>query len=347
LGHGSCQNSPLLYTQDLVSSLLLANHTTYFTIQLEHGNTQILTTTIKLQNPPSMPAILTPNSSNATAGPLIVRLRRGAAPTNSLFDVVADFDATNSAYTIAIEMPTSENLDFGIPSTGLYFLQVVNTLGDILNVTLLVEVQICSVLDFGPQCNSTVIDLTLSSNATSQTGTGDYQLFTVKNNTLLVGVGTTKLKGNAPALIASVFSFSSNESALLGSSGDTISFISSTYVPPVIQIPDDSLQEATWYVSVWAPEGTEYYIWANEPCPNNCYGSKPPGPNSTVVGTCNAYNGTCECSKGHSGLFCDKSGPNVVLIVVIVVVVAVVIALVIAVVVWWFLRNRRKNYEQI
>jgi len=56
----------------------------------------------------------------------------------------------------------------------------------------------------------------------------------------------------------------------------------------------------------------------------------------------------CDCDKGYSGLFCDKSGLALVWIIIIVIVCAIILAIAIGVPVACFLRNRRRaRYERV
>jgi len=173
-------------------------------------------------------------------------------------------------------------------------------------------------------------------NATLVTGIGDYQLFRAGEDHIRIGVGTKELKVAAPTLLASIYNYPSNETALLRSWGNnTVNFIAA-----------NARHNKEWYVSVWAEEGLEYYIWANTYCANDCKGMSNIG--NLTRGVCDEITGTCACDKHYAGLYCYRSGLSVIWIVVIVVVCAIIIAILIAVTIAYFLhRRRRKVYENL
>jgi len=297
----------------------------YFSVMLGPQDNQFLQTTA---SPLS-------NASASSVGldkPMLftVAIRRQAAPIGELTDANSTFESGTGDYVANLESP--------IPGT-IYYIRVSNDQQDPITYNLESLAGGCPKAHFGPNCTNSTTDLTGNTNATEYTGTGDYQYFFLQGSTLVVGVGTKKLAQPAPTLLASIWNYPSNETALLVSYNQTVNFISA-------HNPNDvAASEPTWFISVWAYEGQDYYIWANIPCPNNCSGSS--GGNTTH-GTCNVGTGMCDCDKGYSGLFCDKSGLALVWIIIIVIVCAIILAIAIGVPVACFLRNRRRaRYERV
>jgi hypothetical protein len=282
-------------------------------------NSFLRTTVTPLNNT----SIYRTNAATNSTPSMDVEVRRQAVPQDGIYDANATLE--NGAYLVSIDSP--------VPDT-TYYILVTNNENSSVTYTIESLSQTCAAGLFGPNCTNVVVDLTNVNNATMYTGTGDYQYFSVRHSTLVVGVGTEKLDDPAPTLLASVFSYPSNETALLVSYNKTVNFISAH---------NPSGNE--WYVSVWANDGQDYYIWANIPCANNCTGVK--GGNTTH-GTCNVDTGMCECNKGYGDLFCDKSGLKLVWIIIIVIVCAIILAIAIGVPVACFLRNRRRaRYERV
>jgi hypothetical protein len=291
----------------------------YFSVFLTQDENQFLQTTVTvLNNKTALPR----GDDNAT---VTVDLRRQAAPTGDLVDATSYVDS-DGAYTVELDSP--------IPNT-VYYIRVTNNGNTALDYQLDSLAHGCKD-GFGPNCTTNTVDLTNNNNATLVTGTGDYQYFFVRHTTLIVGVGREKLEVPAPTLLASIWNYPSNGSAINVQSNKTVGFISA-HIPNFVA-------SDTWYVSVWANEGEEYYIWANSPCPNMCAGSS----GNVTHGVCDVNSGMCDCDKGYGNLFCDKTGLKLVWIIIIVIVCAIILAIAIGVPVACFLRNRRRaRYERV
>jgi hypothetical protein len=297
-----------------------------FSVVLSSDDNSYLHTTVTPLSNPSIYRTNAAASNSSINASMDVEIRRQAVPENGLFDANATLE--NGAYVVDIDSP--------VPNT-TYYILVTNNENSAISYNLESIAQTCGAGLFGPNCTSAVVDLTHVQNATKYTGNAEYQYFYVSSSTLVVGTGTEKLDGPAPTLLASIFNYPSNETALLVSYNKTVNFISA-------HNPSGGAG-AKWYISVWANDGEDYYIWANIPCPNNCSGVN--GGNSTH-GTCDVDTGMCDCSKGYGDLFCDKSGLKLVWIIIIVIVCAIILAVAIGVPVACFLRNRRRaRYERV
>jgi len=315
-------NSTVLST--IKQSMIQAQTSQYFSVDLSIDDNSFLQTTV---TPVDNSMFYRSNAAATNTTPSMdVEIRRQAVPQDGLSDATGTLE--NGAYVATIDSP--------VPNT-TYYIQVTNNEQNPIVYNLVSVSQTCGAGLFGPNCTSTAHDLTNTWNATLYTGTGDYQYFYVNRRALLVGVGTEKLEETAPALLASIWNYPSNESTLVSSVGQTVNYITA-HNPP--ENPDN-----TWYITVWANDGQDYYIWANVPCPNNCTGVSA---GNTTRGTCNEGAGVCECDKGYGDLFCDKSGLKLVWIIIIVIVCAIILAIAIGVPVACFLRNRRRaRYERV
>jgi hypothetical protein len=260
-----------------------------------------------------------------------VALRRGNAPNHFQPD-------QNDALAYNVMGTNTIVLSIDDPFPGNWYFSVYNHLNNTLNFDSLVYNTSCAMGTAGPLCNSTVLDLTGVQNATYMMGIGDYQYFTLKNaSDIIVGVATEKLVDIAPIVLASFLNWPTNDSYLLGSSGNTTNYI----------FASSGVANTTWNVAVWAYSGQEYYIWANGNCPNNCMGDYTAGSNSTN-GVCDAYSGVCQCNSRYGNLTCTRTGLAVVWIVLIVIACAIILAIAVGVPVACYLRNRnRSRYERV
>jgi len=321
-----CVDSPPTQVSAPSQVAIKSKATLYFSVDLTPDDNRFLKTSATINN---AAITLAPGADNDT---LSLAIRREAAPVGDLADAFSSAEA-NDTYSLELDSP--------VPGT-TYYIQVINNGNSDLEITLLTVSEGCT-SGFGPNCTSNTTDLTGNPNATLFTGIGDYQYFFVRNATLVVGVGTEKLQQTAPALLASIFNYPANGSALIASSSQTVNFISA-FNPGAGSFEDDDVT-SKWFVSVWANDGQEYYLWANTACPNNCAGSS--GGNVTH-GVCDVNTGMCDCDKGYGNLFCDKTGLKLVWIIIIVIVCAIILAVAIGVPVACFLRNRRRaRYERV
>jgi len=320
LENGNCQaatpaNPGIQYTNTLKSNKVNIMNFTLFPQIL----TSQLSVVINLVTSPSPFATTFPNGSITAA------LRRGNSPNADQFDFSGSY-LSGSPLQFAISDPFP----------GDWYLAVTNNLQITVSWTVVFTNTSCKAGTVGPSCNSTLTDLTNILNATNMIGTGDYQYFIVKNTTeLIVGVGTADLEEIAPTLLVSLFNWPTNQSALVASKGQKVNYI----------FASNNLNITTWNIAVWAYEGQEYLIWANVHCANNCSGKYGSGEN---YGTCNTYNGLCQCNKHYGGLTCTRTGLAVVWIVLIVIACAIILAIAVGVPVACYLRNRnRTRYERV
>jgi len=321
---GRCQTVAPAVPGHVYPNNQLGPHTTaiFNVTLLENVNTAELSININL---------LSGGLSNLDAtfpnGSITVALRRGNAP---------NYYQNDTSATYMPGMPVS--LSIIDPFPGYWYLSVNNHLNQNVEYVASFFVKTCLANQAGPNCTSSVMDLTNVFNATLVTGTGDYQYFTLRNKTsLIVGVATEKLTDMAPALLASFKNYPTNDSYLVSSSGDIANYIFGTF----------DLQNVTWNIGVWANEGQEYYIWANNNCPNGCMG-KNFGEGNKTYGTCDTYTGLCDCESHYGNLTCTRTGLAVIWIVLIVIACAIILAIAVGVPVACYLRNRnRSRYERV
>lgn len=259
-------------------------------------------------------------------GSITAALRRGNAPNIYQNDSAATYQ--NNEMTLSISDP--------IP--GAWYLSVYNSLNQTIKYTVVFTNTSCPSNTAGPNCTSSVIDLTNVYNVSSYTGTGDYQYFTLRNTSdLIVGVSTEKAEGIAPPIYASFLNYPTSDSNLISASGQVSNYL----------FGSTDLGNMTWRVAVLASSGQVFYIWANTNCPNNCMGDNYGAGNKTY-GTCDAYTGLCACNSRYGNLTCTRTGLAVVWIVLIVIACAIILAIAVGVPVACYLRNRnRSRYERV
>jgi hypothetical protein len=319
-----CQPSTNAPVDGTIANQNLGGNTVgYYEIDVPGSINQYLQATLTLTSNAESPL-----PADTPAPQITLALRREAAPADGQADATSTSTGANGQYSVYLPVPAPDTT---------YFLAVTNPGSSILTFDLLIQGQGCSGLLVGPNCTGNFTDLTGYYNVSLFIGIADYQYFRMDNLTLTVGVGTKELEGPAPNLLASLWNYPTNSSALLVSSNNTVNFIS-------VKNPNPTAS-TTWYVSVWANEGEPYYLWANNYCPYDCYGSK--GGNSSR-GVCNQQTGMCACNKGNDGLFCDSKGLALVWIIIIIIVCVIILAIAIGVPVACFLRNRRRaRYERV
>jgi len=270
----------------------------------------------------------TPQASltSAATTPLNIYFRRGSAPNGDEYDASATL--SNGVYTIELDQPIA----------GDWYLSIGNVNTAPVNGYFSLEYTVCNDGGYGPNCTQAIVDLTNQNNATLQVGTGDYQYFYVKSSELIVGVGTETLEDVAPTLLASYLNYPTNQSNLLMASGLTTNFIWTENPGDIIDTP--------WVVGVWANEGEEYYIWANQNCPSNCQGDDVF--TNTTHGNCTLETGVCVCDDHYGDLTCTSTGLALVWIILIVIACAIVLAILIGVPIACYMRNqKRSRYETI
>jgi len=269
-------------------------------------------------------AVVFPNNSISFA------LRRGNAPNHAQPN-------QNDAQTYNVMGTNTMTFSIEDPFPGNWYFSVFNRMNTSINYNSVLFNTSCPMGTAGPNCTSSVFDMTNVYNASYFVGVGDYQYFTLKNaSEIIVGVATEKLVDLAPIVLASFLNWPTNDSYLLGSSGNTTNYIFATSGVP----------NTTWNIAVWASSGQEYYIWANGNCPNNCMGDYGSGNNTN--GVCNTYMGICECKSRYGNLTCTRTGLAVVWIVLIVIACAIILAIAVGVPVACYLRNRnRSRYERV
>jgi len=297
-----------------------------YSFEVEYGQNQVFNVTLNLAEAQFHSPSFIASDPNIT-----LSLRREAVPDGSIND---GFTSLTNGTSVTLSIPT--------PAPGTYYIEVLNQASAAAFFTLSAFAQGCGGNLVGVDCNSTVIDLTGNITVLERTGSGNYDYYIVKNHTLVIGVGTKKLKEDAPSLLVSTNNFPNNNTAQAQSVGNLVNFVWAR---------DPQAFSPTFYISVWANSDTTYYIWANNFCPNNCAGSGSgvnASSNSTIHGKCDVYTGTCDCNSGYSGLFCDRSRLATVWIVLLIIGPAIILAIAIGVPVACFLRNRRRaHYERV
>jgi len=277
--------------------------------------------------------------SSQPAVNLLVYARRDAVP--DLVDMI--FDA---AFNLTINGTTAEAV-LQSPFIGSWYYTVINQSPYSLKLTTYIEIQVCKNALVGPFCNETAIDLTNQpiTNSTFMIGNGGLQYFTVNNLDLIVGTGTEKLVGLAPALFASFWSWPANDSYIVASKGNPVNLITASIPLETLKYYNSSyFKNVTWRIAAWTNEGQQYHIWANQPCCNNCTYKN----DSAPEGVCNIDTGECACNSGYTGLWCEKSGLAVVWIILIVIAVAIVLAIATGVPIACYLKSKkRKQYERV
>jgi len=265
--------------------------------------------------------------------PISVYVRRDAAPdlVNNLWDAYQNVSINGTA-------------DFVLttPMDGTWYYQVANTGSYDAEITVQMWAKYCADGYAGPFCNATVIDLTNQpvNNATWVNGTGGLQYFIVRHTDLIIGTGTEKLVGNAPAIFASFFNTPSNDSYIVSASGNPVNLITASV--PYQTIQNLKMWDITWNIAVWSIAGQQYYIWANHACAQNCTAA------NVSHGTCNQNTGYCTCNSGYSGLWCEKSGLALIWIILIVIACAIVLAIATGVPIACYLKGKkRKQYERV
>jgi len=252
-------------------------------------------------------------------------VRRNAPPSieTGIYDNL--YQVTGQSQTFTIELPVPNQI---------YFFEINNP--STVTYTITFSSNITAGCNSKPNCNANITELTTQNNATLMTGIGDYQYFFIQSNNLMIGTGTKSLKSMAPSIAVSPYYYPSNDSALMMDNNKTVNFISAS----------DADNGTVWFVSVYASEGYQYYIWANMPCPNNC--SIPGQSKNSTHGTCNENTGYCTCDKHYGNLWCSKTGLATVWIVLIVIACAIILAIAIGVPVALYLRSqRRARYERV
>jgi len=259
-----------------------------------------------------------------------IYVKRGAPP--SLDNSDASFNVSLDANLVGFSIPS--------PIPGRYYFAILDSFSTNVDVTFATELHVCQNNNFGPNCNITVVDLTLAHNVTEVNGTGDYQYFRINSTELLVGTGLINGNTTAPAIAASYVNLPSNDSSI-NSIGLDVNFIW-TVRPDLV-----GQYYPYWLISVWANENETYYIWANSHCPNNCTNTN----GSVPTGNCTISTGVCTCETGYSGLWCTapaKHKLKAVWIVLIVIACVIILAVLVGVPVALYIRHRRRTqYESV
>jgi len=103
---------------------------------------------------------------------------------------------------------------------------------------------------------------------------------------------------------------------------------------------DYEVDAGTWYVTVLAQRNnTEYNIWYDTMCPNDCGGQ----------GTCGATTdnyGVCQCNAPYIGLACSPpSNQWLEYIILIVIAALVLISAILGLIAWAYMRRRAQYVE--
>jgi len=223
------------------------------------------------------------------------------------------------------------------PAPGVWYILIMNggTIG--FSYTVHADAPACSdTTKIGANCSSTP---TTANNlaVTKIEGTGNYDYFTVTGSkSLTFGVTTLDVDVTAPIALASLVNYPSNQSYQVISINQTTNFLS------VLTTSD-----VDWYITVWANNNQDYYIWTSSPCPNNCQGDTMTD-GGAAHGTCNNLTGVCTCDKNYVHLYCEKKGLSAGWIVLIVIAAAIILAVGIGVPVGFYLLSIIKaRYERV
>jgi hypothetical protein len=311
--------------------------TSYFIYNVTNNNASL--TAQFTASAVSSPSYLSNNAyalgSSTPAVNLTVYARRDAVPdlTDDLYDASFTLILNGTAVNAVLESPFVGSWYFTVSNAGPYSFKL----------TVLMDIQVCANGLVGPSCNETAIDLTNQAinNATYMIGNGGLQYFIVNDLDLIVGTGTEKLVGLAPALFASFSSWPANDSFIVASKGNAVNLITASI--PMETLKYYHLKNVTsWRIAAWTNAGQVYYIWANHACAQNCTYK------NTSEGVCNIDTGYCACNSGYSGLWCEKSGFAVVWIILIVIAAAIVLAIATGVPIACYLKSKkRKQYERV
>jgi len=325
---GNCVAAPVV-TQNFMGNVQ-QNSTQYLDYSVQSQSPQSLAATVMA----TLPADL--NGAGIPNGTVEVYLRQGNSPNSEQFNAMGVYNGQPLVLSI-------QN-----PQHGDWYLSVNNKNNATLAINVTFSSTSCPNMTFGTNCTGTAIDLSAVFNATQFVGTNDYTYFSLSSTaTLLVGTGTNDLEVEAPIILASVLPPATNATAFqpdasyyptntsyqLRSMGGSSNFISA-----------QADFNATWHISVWAPQGMVFMIWANTPCPSNCQGES----STEAYGTCDSYSGVCTCDSRYGDLTCTQTGLAVVWIVLISVAAAIILAIAIGVPVACYLRNKqRARYERV